>query len=297
MSHELTIAIFAGLGGMIGWGFADFLAKSTIDQIGDVQTLFWGQLLGLLPLTILLLVQSKDFHLKPQDTVVLPLMGIWSGLSYIPTYVAFGKGKVSLLSPIFASYAVIVTLLSALILSEAIPAFRAAAMVLVFAGILLISGDPRELIALLAGRKTTRTVAIRGLPEILTAVCLYAVWLIALDRVLSGRNWVPLLLAIRLCSTFALATFCLRSGRGILLPNIGVWRPLLLIGVFDVAAFAFVSYGFSATSYVSVVAMLSSAFSLPTMVLAKAILKEQSTVYQLSGSLLVVAGIVLIPVL
>jgi len=33
MQTELLIAIIAGLGGMFGWGLADFFAKKTIDSI------------------------------------------------------------------------------------------------------------------------------------------------------------------------------------------------------------------------------------------------------------------------
>jgi len=39
MQQELLIAVLAGLGGMFGWGFADFFAKKTIDEIGSVASL------------------------------------------------------------------------------------------------------------------------------------------------------------------------------------------------------------------------------------------------------------------
>ncbi|MFN2571957.1 MAG: hydantoinase B/oxoprolinase family protein, partial [Gemmatimonadales bacterium] len=48
METTLLTAITAGLLGMLGWGCADFFAKKTIDKIGDLPTLFWGQLLGLI---------------------------------------------------------------------------------------------------------------------------------------------------------------------------------------------------------------------------------------------------------
>jgi drug/metabolite transporter (DMT)-like permease len=296
-SHELGIAILAGLGGMLGWGLSDFLAKDTIDRIGDVPTLVWGQIIGIAPLLLLLAFRPTGVDFERQDILILPVMGIWSGLSYVPTYVAFGKGKVSLLSPIFASYAVVVVLISAFLSRETIPGTRLPAMALVFVGILLITGDPREFIVTVRGSRAMRSTEVRGLTEILTAVLLYSIWLIALDELLSGRDWVSLLLVIRICSSLALVIFARFTRRRINLPSFQVLRPLCLIGLFDVAAFASVSYGFSATSLVSVVAMLSSAFSLPTMVLARAILKERSTPYQLGGSLLVVLGIVLIPIL
>ena len=42
MQPELVLAGLAGLGGMMGWGLADFFAKKTIDEIGDVVSLVWA---------------------------------------------------------------------------------------------------------------------------------------------------------------------------------------------------------------------------------------------------------------
>src|SRR6266404_2313803 len=125
MQSELLIAIIAGLGGMLGWGVADFFAKKTIDKVGDVTTLFWSTSIGIVPLAMLFLfnptIPSKLHELGYVSFLYLAILGAWSGLSYIPAYTAFGKGKIALLSPIFASYAVIVTLLSVLFFKEVIP--------------------------------------------------------------------------------------------------------------------------------------------------------------------------------
>ena|SRR3989442_528736 len=153
MQKELLIAIFSGCAGMLGWGFADFFAKKTIDKIGDVTTLFWGQLIGIFPLLVLFLFNPSLPKLNNLELLFLVLLGIWSGLSYIPIYIAFGKGKVSLISPIFASYAVVVVLLSAIFLKEVIPLNRQIAFLVVFVGILLINSDPRDIFSIIKVRK------------------------------------------------------------------------------------------------------------------------------------------------
>jgi drug/metabolite transporter (DMT)-like permease len=71
---------------------------------------------------------------------------------------------------------------------------------------------------------------------------------------------------------------------------------LVLIGACDVAAFALLSIGLHSTSMVSVVAMLSGAFSLPTIVLARLFLDERLTRRQLLAASLVIAGIGLLAV-
>jgi drug/metabolite transporter (DMT)-like permease len=294
LPDHLGLAILAGLGGMVGWGVADFFAKKTIDEVGDVTTLFWGQLLGVVPLGMLFFLKPELPQLSGLGWLWLAVLGVWSGLSYIPTYVAFGKGQVSLLSPIFASYAVVVALLSALVLHEGIPAGRWIAFAVVFLGVLLINGD-RESLSWVLGRKREHArIGIPGLKEILLAICLYSAWLIALDRFVEGRDWVPLLLVIRVFS--ALSLFCYARVWKIPLrvAKPPAWKYLLLIGLFDVAAFAAVTLGFSETAHASVVAMLSGAFSLPTILLAHLFLKERMTRTQAIGSMVSVGGVVLV---
>ena len=294
MQEKLLIAILAGSGGMLGWGVADFFAKKTIDRVGDVTTLFWNQFFGVVPLLVLFAYKPSMPLLGVLEWLYLIILGAWSGLSYIPTYVAFGKGKVSLLSPIFATYAVVVTILSALFLGESIPIARWAAFLVVFIGILLINGDPRDIWAVIRGGQRNEANNVKGLKEILTAVCLYSVWLVALDRFLNGRDWVPILLVIRIFSAVSLFFYGRFTNRKLVITDKSLWKFLFLIGVFDVAAFGFVSWGFSATPFVSVVAMLSGAFSLPTILLARVFLKEKTTRVQMIGSLIIVLGIALL---
>ncbi len=294
MEQELIVAIIAGLGGMLGWGLADFFAKKTIDKIGDVTTLFWGQLIGIIPLLFLFLTNPKVPVLTGPEPLYLMGLGIASGLSYIPAYVAFGKGKLSLLSPIFASYAVVVALFSALFLGEIMPINRIIAFIIVFLGITFVSGNP---IDLLSAHKTPNQKNVKGLPEILLAVCLYSIWLIALNQFLGARYWVPLLLVIRVFSTLAIFTYAQFTERKLFVVTSNLWKFLIPIGVFDVMAFGFVSYGFSSTSFTSVVAMLSAAFSLPTIILARVFLKERVTRIQTIGSLVILAGVIFLSIL
>lgn len=294
IAGHLPIAVLAGLGGMAGWGVADFFAKRTIDQLGDVATLFWSQALGVLPIACLFALHPAVPTLSGLGLGWVAILGMWSGLSYIPTYVAFGKGKVSLLSPIFASYAVVVAIVSAAVLHEAIPAARWVAFAVVFAGVVLINGDVPGLGALVGRGNRAARIGVVGLPEILSAICLYSLWLVALDQFLQGRDWVPLLVGIRIFSTLSLFAYARARRIPLAVPQPSLWPYLTLIGLFDVAAFAFVSWGFAATPYASIVAMLSGAFSLPTIILARLFLKERMSGTQAAGSLLSVLGVMLV---
>jgi drug/metabolite transporter (DMT)-like permease len=290
MDNTLLVAVLAGLGGMVGWGAADFFAKKTIDTIGDLRTLFWAQLIGVIPLALAFLVHPKVPDLNRFDPLFLLLFGIAGALSYLPLYSAFGKGRVSILSPIFASYSVVVVILAAIFLNAQISSLQAAAIAVVFAGTLILSTDLSEIRQLIRSRQKLGD----GVPDVLIALFGYSFWLLFLDKFLNGKEWLFYLLIIRSLAVVTLFVYSRLTRTSLRIAQPGLWKYLTVIGLFDVAAFSAVSYGFSHTSYIAIVTVLSATFSIPTLLLAYAFLKERMTSVQFGGVALVLVGVVLI---
>lgn len=286
MQTELAIAIGAGLGGMIGWGLADFFAKKTIDTLGDTVTLFWAQLIGIIPLLILFAFNPQLPHGGGANMLAVVSFGIVSGASYLVLYHGFGKGEISILSPIFASYSGFLVLISAFLFHESISPELWLLVGILFVGIMITSIDPAGLKSSFSNRAT------KGVGWVLAAMVVYTVWLALWDRFLIDQPWVVMLLLVRLVA--AATVWAWARGRKISLkiPNRRMWLFVALIGVCDVGAYAALTYGFSATSYVSIVAVLSGAFSVPTIILARVFLKERMSVLQGVGVAVILAGII-----
>jgi drug/metabolite transporter (DMT)-like permease len=291
MNSPIAIAIVAGSLAMIGWGCADFFAKKTIDQIGDIATLFWGQLLGLIPLVFLYFFwHQSPPSLAPIDTLLFLVFGVVSALSYLLLYRGFERGKVSILSPIFASYAGTVVLISAFVFGEEIPPLRWLAIAVIFFGIITMSTDISDFKKSLRARGR-----MGGVPEVLIAMVVFSFWLAFWGRYVSVDHWVFYVLAMR---AIAVATLLVFAG----LKHLTLWPkqtskliwPLMLIGFFDVMAYAAVTWGFGATPLISVVALLSGAFSLPTLVLARVFLKEKLNRMQALSVAAIIVGIVMV---
>jgi drug/metabolite transporter (DMT)-like permease len=276
---------------MIGWGLADFLAKRTVDIIGDLQTLFWSQAIGVVPLMALFAAQRDIPDFRSLDPLYLVLFGIVSALSYLPVYIAFGKGKVSVLSPIFASYAGLVVIVSAIFFGEAIPTGQWLALAVIFVGIVLISTDPREIGGVLRGRVTH---AADGVPEIVAALVVYSGWLILLDRFLSGRPWILFMLLIRATAAVTLFIYARATRVSLRVGRRDLWLSVGLIGLCDVGAFSSVAFGFSHTAHAGVIAVLSATFSLPTLVLARLFLRERLTSVQQLAACSILGGVALV---
>jgi len=284
MQNELFIAIIAGLGGMLGWGFADFFAKKTIDEIGDLTTLFWAQLIGILPLTIFFLF-NHNFNLNDLDLTFLILFGIVSAISYDILYKAFGKGEVSIISPIFASNAGLVVILSAFLFGEIIPTLRWLALVIIILGILATCINPKGII------KSIKKDVKKGLPEVIIALVVFSFWLVSWSNFISNKSWL-LILFVRVIATITVFVMARIRGIDLKVRNKKLWIFLALIGIFDTLAFSLVSVGFSLTRFVSVVAVLSGAFSLPTIILARIFLKEKLSKIQSAGAFAIILGII-----
>ena len=295
MQQELLIAILAGLGGMIGWGSADFFAKKTIDHVGSIVSLVWAHMIGT---SILILIVIAQIIFWGKWIYVPQNLWQWAGLIFFGTlqmivyffvYEGFGKGQLAVLNPVFASFTGLVALVSILFLGEPAPLFRVIALFVIFVGVILVSLDLNEL-----RLRRIRLDHVPGLKEVGMGTILAAVWTLSWSRFVSGQDWLSFALfmyAFMTIAAYVLSRF-MKVKLEVVKSNLLVF--LLAIGIGEVIAYLAISMGYSATSLTSVVALISGAFSLPTIVLARIFLKEKVATVQTIGSLVIIAGIIIL---
>jgi drug/metabolite transporter (DMT)-like permease len=293
MHSTLFIALLAGLGGMLGWGFADFCAKKTIDSIGAIKSLVWAHTFG----TSLFVVLALGQVLLLKHTVHIPTTaGAWLGLVFFGVlqmvvywlvYVGFGKGQLAVLNPVFASYSGLVALVSIVAYGEALHVLSGIGLIAIFAGIILLNID-------IQGLRSRQLTIAPGLKEVGLASLLAAGWTIGWDKFVSGQDalaYALLMYAFMTLAALALARFMKVGLRGV---EPGLRKYLLLIGAGETVAYLAISWGYSATPLTSVVALVSGAFSLPTLVLAYVFLKERVSRLQVGAICGIIAGIVMV---
>ncbi len=295
MKNELLIAVLAGLGGMLGWGFADFFAKKTIDVIGDVVSLAWGHIFGTIVLFIALLyqfgVRGGNIAL-PSSTKAwgfLVCFGIGQALVYLFLYSGFGKGQVGVLSPVFASFSGLTAILSIAIFSEPVTGYIALGLFVLFTGILLINAN---LDALKAKRFSFTRVP--GFKEVALATLMAGFWTLFWARFVGGNDWLSYAFFMYAFMTLAILIIAKLQRVKLRVTESSSWKYLILIGICETGAYLAISIGYSLTPRTSVVALLSGAFSLPTIILARLFLKERITALQTVGSLIIIIGIAIL---
>lgn len=296
----LLIAVLSGLGGMIGWGFADFFAKKTIDKIGDVVSMVWAHVFGTVVFGIFLLVNILVFNQPvglPSNINTWLLVIVFGALQaavYLTAYQGFGKGPLSVLNPIFASYSGLAALISILFFGENISMAVLSALVIIFVGVIMTNLDIEHLKA-----RRLKFALIPGVKEMVIAALLAAFWTVFWDSFISEQSWLTY--AFLMYVFMSITAYLVARFRKINLSpkkiTGNLWVYLALIGICEAIAYVSISLGFGLTTETSVVAVLSGAFSLPTIILARAFLKERPEAIQVFGSAVIIVGIVLISLL
>ncbi|PIN86602.1 hypothetical protein COV19_03730 [Candidatus Woesearchaeota archaeon CG10_big_fil_rev_8_21_14_0_10_44_13] len=150
----LTTGIIFGLLVMFFWGISKVIINPAIKRIGPCYALFYEQVFVVLPLIIFSLFYTK-MYIPSQGTMIRITIAVIAGA--IPIYFYFKAmeiGKVSLVTPIANSASIITVFLSYLLYKEVLATPQIAAVMLLIAGVLLISFRYSELKRLKFSRTT-----------------------------------------------------------------------------------------------------------------------------------------------
>ena len=294
---ELYLALLAGLGGMFGWGLADFFAKKTVGKTSAINTFLYSHIFGAILLLIYLAFNWAPANLGPKIILFLILFGIGDLTAYTLFYRGLQKGMLSVIGPIWAANGGVAVLVSFFLFSEQITALRWMGLGIVFIGTILTSFQLQKTEANLSIKNVTK-----GLPETLASMIIYGFFFPFWDWFLGyqGKGWVISLTLMGLISIVgALIFICLfsrikRIPSDIRVRGKQIWFWLALIGVLTTAASLSVAWGYRFTTITSVVVVLSTAATLPTVILARIFLKEKLATNQLIGVAAIIGGLIIL---
>jgi drug/metabolite transporter (DMT)-like permease len=215
--------------------------------------------------------------------------GALQAIVYYFSYLAFEKGSVSVLSPIFASFAGLVALFSFLLFGDSVNVAFLPALVLIFGGVMLINSDIENI-------KTWRfrIKGVDGLKEIVIATILATVWTLGWGKFTKNGDWISYTTLMFLFMTISAFLTAKYKKVDLLDVQKDAWKFLWFIAIGEVVAYLAITLGYGSTKYTSIVAILSGASSLPTIILARVFLKEKMRKIQIVASVFVILGIVFI---
>jgi drug/metabolite transporter (DMT)-like permease len=293
------MGIFFGIAAALGFGSADFLARFSSRLIGTYRTLFFMQFIGFFGLSLYLALSGEFGRLVNgqywQAWGWALLATLLNTASYLALYRAFEIGLLVVVSPLVSSYAAVTVVLSVLS-GEKLTLSHGIGIGTVLIGVLLAVTPPGQLRSNRvygptspAGRTFTP-----GIGWAFAASLGFGIiyWLL-------GFYITPVLGGIAPTWLFRLAPICLLAPLSALthqslrLPRGYAWWLIIGVGILDTAAIIAGMLGL-ATGQVAIVSVLSSLYSVVTIVLAWLFLREKLHWSQWLGIIIILGGIVLV---
>ncbi len=295
------MGVLLGLLAALGWGSADFLARSATRLIGTYRTLFYMQFIGLFSLSVYLLATGQLPRLLEtagwQPWAWCVLVALLNVAGSLALYRAFETGVLMIVSPIAASYAALTVTLS-LLSGETLSRLRGIGIGLALIGAVFAATSfvsPQE-VKVEAGTQGRKQRLARGAGLALFAAVAYGVmfWLLGFQVTPALGGIAPIWL-IRLVTPCTLALVAAPARQSLRLPPGRGWWLIAGVGVLDTSAYVANTIGF-ATHQVAVVSVLASLFSTVTVMLAWFFLRERLHWSQWLGVAGIFAGVALVSI-
>lgn len=284
------MGIIAGLGSMLCWGIGDFLAAISSRKVGFLITLFWMQIMSLSIFTVYFLIKFTTFRLDLVISFlpVLFLIGLCQLIAYTAFYSGLSKSNVSLVSPIGASYSLVIVVLSIIFYKEALKFNQSFAIFLILIGIVLTSFNLSSFL------KSKRILFFSGVKEGLIAMLGWGMSLFLIVPISKSLGWfLPTFIFKIIFFSFLTILIFIKKQKlhqKLIKKNFPI---LLFIGLFDIIAFFSYSYGVMG-EYASIVAPVASAYTMITVLLGLVVLKEKLVLNQIIGIAGIIIGLFLI---
>lgn len=275
---------------MLGWGVSDFFAKKAVDKVSDVVFLFWLQLVG-----FILLATYVPFSGGWQPALLekTPQIFVYAGINLLASYLfyrALERGKVSIISPINASYAIFAIPVSILFFKEQVSSSVLFLLAAVTLGVIFTSLDIKGIIQDGFDRKDLS----KGVPSVLLNVLLLAIWIPFWDQFISNNNWVMSLFLFKIALMIILTVFIFIKKVDLRIKDSKIIKWIVFSGILYFIGYMSFDWGLSATPHTSMITALSATFPAPTLLLSRVFLKEKLEYSQWFGVALILGSLVVL---
>lgn len=288
-----ALGVLCGMSASLAWAVANIAIVRATRAAGDLVSVLWGQLFGALMLACAL--PFWPVHSVPQQPLWLVVGGLASAVGYVGMFRAFGRGPLSVLSPIIAGWAVISAGIGVLVFDEAMPPLRLLGAVLVVGGVMGVASRSAPGTAAVSPADAWTGPRWRVIGLAMFSATGFGLMVAALGPIGQDLGPVAGILAVWGVQWLVVLPLAWRTTRGRLLPPPGLLPTLALLGVAEATGFLMVEVG-ALSAPLTVVAPTASTAALVTVGLARVWLGEAVGWDRALLALVVVGGIGLLAV-
>lgn len=279
MNFELLYGVLIA----ILWGFGDFLLKKAVESASVANVMFFRLLAMSILFGAAFLVSPFDVQFTAHSAILVLIAGSLYVLSTFLGYKALERGNVSIMAAIFASYSIVVVILSVILLGEKITPLQLAAAIVIIAGVALACANDikAKLIASPGSAFAVLCALFTGLSQFL------------LKPLGQQFGVLPSLFFMTLVGLIFAVPFFLKSKTSKI--SLSAAKAIFLVALFYVAGDIIYVNGVKA-NLAAIIAPVASTFPIVVLALAYVFRKERLQPSQLAGIIFVVAGTILISI-
>ena len=269
----------------LGWGSADFIARFTGRALGHEASLFGMLSVSAVVLSVILWWVEVPIVLHLGGLWLLGLTGIGVMVATLLLYLGLARGPVTIVAPIVGSYPAVNVALAVVLGSRPSPA-QWIAIAVVMAGVAVVARAARsfEDDGDYSAAALRKTIVIS-----LASALVFAATVAAGQAAAPIYGELPTTVMARWISWLAIVVLYLAVHRTT--PRIpGPWWPVLAVqGLLDGGAYVAL-FASGLHTKAEIAAVVASAFSAVTVILARVVLREAMTGPQWLGIALIVGG-------
>lgn len=280
------ISILLGIGGMFGWGIYDFLGGVFSKQIGSFKSLFWSQLAGLVSILLFAFAFKAGFSLPILAVTLSPIAGIVYSAGYLFFFKGFEKGNVSIIAATMNLWAVFTMLFAFIFMGQRLTATQTIGVFMIISGATLASLDWGSI-------RDQKFQLSLGVKEAVLGAFFFGIFWNISEIISEQVGWLLTTLLVKFGIAVFLLSFSFLLKQEIRLTNTqaNTKYTILLMGIIEVSAVAFVNYGLTIGDAI-LITPIASALSIVTIALAVIFLKDSISKFQGFGIGMAIAGII-----
>lgn len=283
---DLETGIAFALLSMFGFGISNFFIGKSAKKIGAFRNMLWFTTLQI----IILLLLAPFFFVQTGITTTIILIIIAAAAISTVSGLAFSKGltigNMSVIAPVTSASAIITVILAFVFLDQKLGVLQIFYIAMVIAGTMLVSVNTDNLF-----KSNSKKLHI-GIEYAVLAAIGYGVFFFLISIITQALDWfsayflmmIPRLLILLIFGYITRSRFNVQKST---VPNLFFISVLILIG--------FLSFNLGVTfNYTDIVAPISAADAIVTVILAVLFLREKLTGIQKFGIVIGVVGLILL---
>jgi drug/metabolite transporter (DMT)-like permease len=292
--------ILLGLLAAFTWGVADFFARFAAQRVGNIRTLFYMQLMGLVGISFWLFLFEPNIKWDWPLVALAALLGVGNTIAGLCLYRSFEVGLLAVVSPIAASYGAI-TLCLGLLTGQRPRVSELLGLVVVIVGVILASTpltfgrnvqkakkpDKKPL------RYRVQSALANGVGLAIAAALVWGVVFWGLGYVSPTLGGILPVWEMRFIAPVVIFGLARATKASLSLPDKTSLWWIFGIAVFDTGAYIAYNKGLQFAES-GLVAVIASLFSAVTILLAWLFLREKLAANQWAGVFIILIGMALV---